>query len=439
MGNRHYDVFISHASEDKDFARRLAHRLEAAGLKVWFDDFVLELGDSLRECIDKGLRSCKYGVVVLSPAFFLKRWPQVELNALFSRESTSKKIILPVWHQIDSARIAKFSAVLADRLAVFSDKGVESVALAILQVISNSHDQTRWKLEEVAFPNETAMVVLPLHPVGGKAILMSKYLVTNRQYQNFIMKTGAAEPVGDFFDERNRCWKGGFHPWRERDFSAPDQPVVCISFDEAVRYCQWLSSSTYPPTYKIWDFAALGGEFSFGSGDFWFNIQPSVHHRNKKPAPVDITGARQTNTGFSDMFGNVWEWCSGLRPYRVGLMRHIKDFTAGIGAPALPPPPLVAVLSTPRKPSSPNHNVRQYAPDEQLRGAGFLDDLSYTDPFLHVSEITNKHETRHSDLGFRVSAFVNTKDLPPSVQKQLALCRISTERFLPSPRWYLYH
>lgn len=78
-----YDLFISHASEDKEsVVEPLFKRFRQAGLRVWYDRFTLRLGDSLRESIDRGLRSSRYGVVVLSPSFFAKRWPRRELDGL---------------------------------------------------------------------------------------------------------------------------------------------------------------------------------------------------------------------------------------------------------------------------------------------------------------------------------------------------------------------
>src|SRR5436305_1021030 len=119
-----YDVFISHASEDKGFACRLAGRLEDAGLRVWYDSFVLKLGDSIRECVDNGLAGSRFGIVILSPAFFAKRWPKAELGALFARESAGTKLILPIWHGISAGEVAEHSPLLADRLSVSSRAGV---------------------------------------------------------------------------------------------------------------------------------------------------------------------------------------------------------------------------------------------------------------------------------------------------------------------------
>lgn len=82
----HWDLFISHASEDKEeFVRELADRLTEKGLDVWYDEFTLKMGDSLRRSIDKGLAESDFGVIVLSSDFFKKEWPQKELDGLVAR------------------------------------------------------------------------------------------------------------------------------------------------------------------------------------------------------------------------------------------------------------------------------------------------------------------------------------------------------------------
>lgn len=105
-----WDVFISHASEDKDdFVRPLAERLRHEGLRVWYDDFTLTVGDSLRRSIDRGLAKSRYGVVVISPNFLKKEWPQKELDGLVAREVGGIKVILPVWHNIGADQIRAYT------------------------------------------------------------------------------------------------------------------------------------------------------------------------------------------------------------------------------------------------------------------------------------------------------------------------------------------
>jgi len=117
--NVRYDVFICHASEDKEeFVHELAVKLKAAGLNIFYDAMTLEWGDSLRQVIDHGLANSKFGVVVLSQAFFTKEWPQRELDGLFGRELEGKSRILPIWHKISKDEVLRKSPMLAGKLAL---------------------------------------------------------------------------------------------------------------------------------------------------------------------------------------------------------------------------------------------------------------------------------------------------------------------------------
>lgn len=132
-----WDVFVSHASEDKEtFAKPLAQALQDHGVKVWFDAFTLTVGDSLRRSIDRGLAQSRFGIVVLSEPFFQKHWPQLELDGLVARESAGVKVILPIWHDIDESRVRIHSPMLADRVAVSSARGLDHVIEQLLQVIT---------------------------------------------------------------------------------------------------------------------------------------------------------------------------------------------------------------------------------------------------------------------------------------------------------------
>jgi hypothetical protein len=134
--NYKYDIFICHASEDKEpFVRQLATALKKINLNVWYDEFSLFLGDSLRRSIDLGLSQSKYGIVVLSQNFFNKEWPQKELDGLAARELETEKVILPIWHGISRHDIQRFSPLLADRMAVSSEKGVDFITKEILKAI----------------------------------------------------------------------------------------------------------------------------------------------------------------------------------------------------------------------------------------------------------------------------------------------------------------
>ena len=137
--NDGWDVFISHASEDKaEIVRPLADALKARSLRVWYDEFELKVGDHLRRSIDRGLAHSRYGIVVLSPAFFSKHWPQTELDGLAAKEVGGAKVILPIWHNIDFEGVRGFSPTLADRIAVRSRDGMGKIVDALLAAMSIS-------------------------------------------------------------------------------------------------------------------------------------------------------------------------------------------------------------------------------------------------------------------------------------------------------------
>lgn len=133
-----WDVFLSHASEDKeDFANPLAQALKEKGIRVWFDEFTLRLGQSLSRSIEKGLANSRYGIVIISPAFLSKEWPQKELAGLMAREVDGRELILPVWHNIDAVTLRRRSPILADRKAVSSSKGVDQVVDALIEAMKS--------------------------------------------------------------------------------------------------------------------------------------------------------------------------------------------------------------------------------------------------------------------------------------------------------------
>jgi hypothetical protein len=113
-----WDVFISHASEDKEaIAEPLAEELRARGLKVWLDKTELRIGDSLRRKIDYGLAHSTFGVVILSKSFFDKGWPQYELDGIVGMSVNGDQRMLPIWHEISRDEIARLSPSLIDKIA----------------------------------------------------------------------------------------------------------------------------------------------------------------------------------------------------------------------------------------------------------------------------------------------------------------------------------
>ena len=116
---KEYDIFISHASEDKgDFVNKLTDELKRREINIWYDSESIGWGASIRQSIDLGLRNSKYGIVVISPKYIEKYWTQYELDGFLKKESSmGKQTVLPIWHKITADEVQNYSYSLADKLA----------------------------------------------------------------------------------------------------------------------------------------------------------------------------------------------------------------------------------------------------------------------------------------------------------------------------------
>lgn len=123
-GEEYFDLFISHSSDDKEeFVRPLVEALQEEGVKVWYDEFTLKVGDRLRRSIDNGLKRSSFGVMVLSSSFFRKNWTQYEFDGLIAQEMASgNKRILPIWHKVTRDEVMQFSPSLGDIVALDSTR-----------------------------------------------------------------------------------------------------------------------------------------------------------------------------------------------------------------------------------------------------------------------------------------------------------------------------
>lgn len=137
----------------------------------------------------------------------------------------------------------------------------------------------------------------PVHPVRiSQDFWLGKYPVTNAQYGRFLDEAGRSVRKPEYWDNRR--------------FNQPEQPVVGVSWDEALAYCEWAGGRL--PTEAEWEYACRAGtttEFSFGDdesalGEYgWFG-----ENSGSQTQPV---GAKKPNPwGLHDMHGNVWEWCA---------------------------------------------------------------------------------------------------------------------------------
>jgi hypothetical protein len=139
LGGQTWDVFISHASEDKAaVARPLRDALTRLGITVWLDEAQMRIGSSLRRKIDDGIRSSRFGIVVLSEAFFRKGWTNHELDGLVTRTVAGEQSLLPIWHDLSAEQVRAFSPSLADKVALSTNQfSIEDIAEQIAAVVNH--------------------------------------------------------------------------------------------------------------------------------------------------------------------------------------------------------------------------------------------------------------------------------------------------------------
>ena len=136
--DKRYDLFLSHASEDKIFTKPLADKLKSLGLEVWYDDHDLRKGEQIREDLDTGLKKSEFGVIVLSKNYFIKGWTRLELNALLNLSVYTKKIIIPIWYGVNKHDVIAFSPMISTINAFQSTDGIDKISSGIYDIIKST-------------------------------------------------------------------------------------------------------------------------------------------------------------------------------------------------------------------------------------------------------------------------------------------------------------
>ena len=133
-----YDVFLSYAGEDRPIAGELADALDGMGFNVWCDKFQLRVGDRLLERINDGLNNSSYGLLLISPAFLSKDWPRYETDALVRDWIGGRKVLLPIWHEVDETTVRERQPGLAGVFALSTTDGIPALAVELAKAMAFS-------------------------------------------------------------------------------------------------------------------------------------------------------------------------------------------------------------------------------------------------------------------------------------------------------------
>ena len=196
-----WDVFISHASEDKPYVDVLVQKLTEAGIRVWFDRTAIDWGSDIRITIDHGLKNCTYGIVVFSKAFLAqKKWTEYELSGLFALEEPGRTRILPIWHGVTEAEMKAYSPAFSLRLAKASSRdSYQDIVASVKTMVEKAANPE-------AEPNIPKGTPYPKREHLGPAAADARYEMIGKPEPlvSFIVRT-VTDGSGDYLLER---WVG---------------------------------------------------------------------------------------------------------------------------------------------------------------------------------------------------------------------------------------
>ena len=136
-----YDAFISYARDDREaIVRPLYEHLTDMGLRVWFDEREMRVGDPVLGSISEGMRRSDHGIVVLSEGFLDRKYTMWELQGFLNhqlRKDHRRKVLLPLYYGVDEETVGEYSYSLANLHALtVTEENVETVAERLYEVIT---------------------------------------------------------------------------------------------------------------------------------------------------------------------------------------------------------------------------------------------------------------------------------------------------------------
>lgn len=231
------DVFICHASEDKDeIVRPIVEACTQAGISCWYDEAEIEWGDSITEKVNEGLVKSRYVVVVFSSASAGKKWPQRELNAVLNQEASTGEVkVLPllVGSEREKEDILSRFPLLNDKQYLPWDGDLRRIVDSLLSRLGRTQNGPRGQAESLS---RTPGLRIPLPEIKKQfsqrdkdLFLRSTFVVVKNWFQEGLqqLEQGYEDVETDFVEVHsfkfiatvyvrgevaNRCkiWLGGF-------------------------------------------------------------------------------------------------------------------------------------------------------------------------------------------------------------------------------------
>jgi hypothetical protein len=207
-----FDVFLSYAGEDRPLAAELAESLRGAGFNVWYDKFELRVGDKLLARINDGLTNSVYGLLLISPAFLGKSWPEYEADVLVRDWIEGRRKLIPIWHQVNEELVREYHPGLAGVVALNTDQGVYKLSVELAKAMVDAARTVAFipGYMEPVFRFLRGTGELTLEPGHGRAFTLWEALVHFDDDDYPLWVGGRTFTRTDLLEQASHALAGGF-------------------------------------------------------------------------------------------------------------------------------------------------------------------------------------------------------------------------------------
>jgi formylglycine-generating enzyme required for sulfatase activity len=334
-----FDCFLSYNAVDRPGVLMLAEELRSRGVSIWMDQEQLLPGLPIQPALETGLRSSRsIAVLVGSAGLDPSQWEELRVLMSVAELDVNRQAVIPVLLPDAPAKPA-LPAFLAMRKWADLRKTSEAGGISELDRLISA---IKWSPPVVL--DEPALDVIGesgTQDLRLRRYSIGKYPVTVGEFRRFVEAGGyvtdAESGDGSSVLIKENWRRIADASWR-RPYLAQDDahPVVCVSWNDAIAYCAWLSGCTGQeyrlPTEAEWEFACRSGSDSaYCFGDDQATLYEYAWFEQNSGRTTHPVGQKRPNAwGIYDMHGLVFEWCAdgenrlksasheNLRAYRGG-------------------------------------------------------------------------------------------------------------------------